>query len=228
MVEYTVHTQTYPCDSVFSKLLCLWFWDQQLLNQTLKHRQPRSGQQLSLDQNQQMGHTGSKSHLIRSQSEVLFDQTQKTEHIFITIVRVIPEWIRGNAAGPAGPSGPTQRGPFYDLGWRNGSRPSLLLDHKAHPGHRPPSQAGPFLLRPERDYRTEHLEACEGRRRGWWSVFFVCLFYLLSIKQRLFSHRQCLFSVWPEVSQLPLWLPPPLPLSLRDPHPPRWHHTAVW
>lgn len=100
-------------------------------------------------------------------------------HIFITIVRVIPEWIRGNAADPAGPWGPTQRGPFYDLGWRNGSRPSLLLDHKAHPGHRPPSQAGPFLLRPERDYRTEHLEACGGKRRGWWSVFFLFVLFTL-------------------------------------------------
>ena len=69
-----------------------------------------------------------------------------------------PEWIHGRAGGPAGPSGPTRQGLFYDSGWRNGSQPSLLLDHTAHPGHLPPSPAVPSPLLPERGYRTERLE----------------------------------------------------------------------
>ena len=75
---------------------------------------------------------------------------------------VIPEWIPCSAGGPAGPWGPTQRGPSCDSGWRNGSRPSLLLDRTARPEHPPPSQAGPSLLLPETGYRTEHLRGQRG------------------------------------------------------------------
>lgn len=81
---------------------------------------------------------------------------------YSTHTHIIPEWTGGSAGGLAELSGPTQQGLFYDLGWKNESQPSLLLDHIVHLGHPPPSRVGPFLLLPETDYRTGHL----GRRTG--------------------------------------------------------------
>lgn len=115
----------------------------------------------------------------------------------------VPEWIRGRAGGPAGPLGPTQQGLFYDSGWRNGSQPSLLLDHTAHPGHLPPSPAVPSPLLPERGYRTERLERKTSLQsnspKTWWAV--CTLFdealpltdgvYFLCDQERLSSHSGC-------------------------------------
>lgn len=154
--SHLARTQTYPCDSVVSRLLWVWFCYQQLFHWALQHCQSGNRQQLRLNQKQQAERINDIFWLIHR--ETFCDSTYRRQKDYLTSLYKIPEWIRGSAGGPTGPLAPTQQGLFYDSGWRNGSQPSLLLDHKAHPGHLPPSQAGPSLLLPKKGYRTGHLD----------------------------------------------------------------------